>query len=126
MVSKSEVIANSCNLAYDYFEKNMSPMNLLLESGYSEHCESISIEDIQGYISLHPDVAKYWFSYSENKRTSSGWYISADSKQGQFRVGYLHPDESKREFNEYTEYLSAVADYIKKELDSMASNQKRS
>ena len=57
----------------------------------------------------YPNLCKEWILYSEDKRTSGGWYIKKNNEIGQI----INPD-SRVNFDSLSE---AVAEYIVHELD---------
>ena len=115
-----ESIALVCNLAPDYYAKNMSPRALLEASGYLEHRRAIDVVAIRKHVAAHPELVGRWFGYSDDKRVSSGWYFSADSPQGPFVVGYF-PSDPKKPETTYSDGVEACAMFIKHELESIAS-----
>jgi hypothetical protein len=63
---------------------DVSILKLFKESGYLEHASSIDIQDIQQYLTAHPDLVSDWSAYSEDQRTDRGWYFDQEAKQ----IGY--------------------------------------
>jgi hypothetical protein len=120
MPSLEETIALACNLAPDYYAKNMSPYALLQASGYREHRHEIDVAKIRKYVAQHYELVGRWIGYSEDKRVSSGWYFSADSSEGPFVIGYF-PRDPKKTDQRFTDGVEACATFIKHELDSIAS-----
>ena len=60
----------------------------------------------------HRELLEGWFAYSEDKRTSGGWYLLRSGEIG--RVG---DPESQMQFESLAE---AVAEYVVRELDFWA------
>jgi hypothetical protein len=56
----------------------------------------------------YPDLASDWASFSEDKRTSGGWYISGSE------IGQVGAPNSRVDF---PSALEAVAEYVVRELD---------
>tara|TARA_R100000027_G_scaffold11508_3_gene8211 strand:+ start:1830 stop:2201 length:372 start_codon:yes stop_codon:yes gene_type:complete len=121
MNRKHQIIQKSCDLARDYYGENKSPRELIGASGYINLADEITVEEIEEYISEHPESRKKWISYSMDKRTSTGWYLFFENLSGPFRVGYMHPDEKKRFEQNHDDLNWACSLYIKHELDSIAS-----
>jgi hypothetical protein len=60
----------------------------------------------------YPELASDWGSFSEDKRTSGGWYISGSE------IGQVGAPKSPVDF---PSALEAVADYVVRELDFWVS-----
>ena len=121
MPTADEALVLGCSLARDYYAKNMSPHALLIVSGYREHRSSITVEKIRDHVTKHPSLIGDWIGYSENKRTSSGWYFSADSPHGPFVLGRCPTSGPARTEKTFSDGTEACAHYIKHELESIAS-----
>jgi len=113
-----ETLVGACSLAPDYNKQCQSPNALMAASGYLEHRDAIDVDMIRSYLVANPDLIGDWVGYSENKRCN-GWYISADSATGSYHVG-IRPSAFKSQ-KEYSDATAASADYIKKELETIAS-----
>ncbi len=68
--------------------------------------------DLLPLIKLHPTLREEWISYSEDKRTSGGWYLTEKGEIG--RVGVA---EERIKLDSLDE---AVAEYVVRELDHWA------
>jgi hypothetical protein len=121
MPTADESLILGCSLAGDYHAKSMSPHALLTASGYREHCDSITVEKIREHVARHPELVGEWVAYSENKRTSSGWYLAADSAHGPFELGWFPTCDPAKSEKTFTDGVEACALYIKHELESIAS-----
>ena len=71
---------------------------------------SFDAKDLLRLIRADPDLVLQWIEYSEDKRTSGGWYIIEKTRE----IGRLHEPETKRRFSSIEE---AVAEYVVRELD---------
>jgi len=87
----------------------------LERTNYIELRKTFGQDDLIEIIRKHPVLVSDWFAYSEDKRTSGGWYLKKPSEIGQ--VG--NPD-SRKSFDSFEE---AVAQYVLKELDFWAAVQ---
>jgi hypothetical protein len=67
---------------------------------------------LQPIVAAHPELIEQWLSYSEDKRTTGGWYIR---RNGQ--IGRVLQPGTEREFASIHE---AVAEYVVLELDFWA------
>ncbi len=60
-------------------------------------------------VTAHPALIEQWLSFSEDKRTTGGWYVARDGKVGQV----LQPKTERR----FATIQDAVAEYVVLELD---------
>jgi len=92
-------------------------MNALLkETGYCEFHDLFSETAIADALSLNPEIINDWLEYSEDKRTSSGWYIKR-GKKGAFIVGKVEMIENSE--MTYTDKIKACAAFIKREVETI-------
>lgn len=108
----------------DKFQKlgNQTFDNLLKDSGYAEISGQIREDDILEAIKQHPEVVKSWFDWSENKRSSSGWFIKEDKEK--YVVSFF-PDTEGKEITETKDIYKACACFIKKEIESHIDHDAR-
>ncbi len=117
--TKIEIIKDICNIPVDFHEMGtISVYDLTKQSGYFENHNSISIEDIKNYLSQNTNLANVWLQYSEDKRTSSGWYFKKDDNRNIFIVGHF-PGSDKLNNTEYSSKINACANFIIKELEDI-------
>ena len=67
-------------------------LGLVEESGYRDQKSALTVEAVRACLSGRPDLVDAWFGYSEDKRTSSGWYI-VQCEDAQFEVGFFPKGE---------------------------------
>ncbi len=96
---------------------NKSVFELLKESGYFELHTSISENTIRKHLEKHPECVNEWMSYSEDKRSSSGYYLQNNEKK--YIVGYLDDKTKKQIKKEFSNGIKACAVFIKKEVESI-------
>jgi len=89
----------------------------LARTKYKELRRSFAPHDLVPLIQAHPDVIEDWISYSENKRTSGGWYVLRDGGVG--AMGDREPQER------FAFLANAVAEYVVRELDFWVSTTAR-
>jgi hypothetical protein len=85
----------------------------LARTRYKELRPSFAPVDLVSVIQDYPGVTEEWMSYSEDKRTSGGWYLLRDGM-----IGKVGDPESERSFASLSE---AVAEYVVRELDFWVS-----
>ena len=98
---------------------NVSIVTLVKESNYRTYQSSIGIEDICCHLRGYSDLIAAWSMYSEDKRTSSGWYFDHDART----VGYFN-GSSRERVETFDDVSKACASFIKHELDSIIDHLK--
>ena len=99
--------------------KTQSIVLLLKETGYSEIQNKVEIQEIRDALVSNPECISDWMQYSEDKRTSSGWYFKPKGTD-KFVVGYLSEGRhSKKHLSEYDNDVDACAIFIKHEIDDI-------
>ena len=110
------VIHNCVYLPETFYKvMNKSMHTLLLESGYFNYNDKVTVELINKELQKHPDCVDQWLQYSEDKRTSNGWYIYKNEK-GVYVVAYMG-ELSERSKLEFVNVVEACAHYMKLELE---------
>ena len=83
-------------------------------SRYGELRPTLQESDLLAIVKANPELVEDWLTYSEDKRTSGGWYVL---RNGQ--VGQVHVSGGVIQFPSVEE---AVAAYVLRELDFWASS----
>ena len=96
---------------------DVSPYDLLAHSGYFDRHAEITPDLLRAVLSRDPMLVNDWLEYSENKRTSSGWYFRRAATG--FDVGFLGKDGRKVDERTYVDVIEACAAFIKKEIEEM-------
>lgn len=93
--------------------------DLIDETGYRYLRPALSRDEVTSYLVRHPKLVLEWLRYSENKRTSGGWYLMHPSSG--WVVGRLAGPEQERELR-FGSGPEACAEFILRELDSVAGD----
>lgn len=103
---------------------NVSIFSLLEATGYFELHDQISEGDIRVALLCCPECVKEWMQYAEDKRTSSGWYVTQND-EGCYETGYFDiaavPNVTNRV--QYENAIDACAAFIKHEIESIRSGK---
>src|SRR4030095_6744733 len=67
---------------------NVSFYALLEETSYFTVHDKVSEADIREALLRHPECVDEWILYSEDKRSSEGWYLKQNDKGG-YVVGFV-------------------------------------
>ena len=92
---------------------NLSLDQALTNANYPKIRKTFEAKDLIALLRSHPEFIDHWILYSENKRTSGGWYVLRDPME----VGRLIPQRDATRFSSIEE---AVANFIIRELDFWA------
>ncbi|MEZ5989290.1 MAG: hypothetical protein R3F30_09245 [Planctomycetota bacterium] len=90
----------------------LSLRDAMEEARYAELREGFDAADLMPLIHVRPELVDQWVRYSEDKRTSGGWYLTRDG-----RVGQVSDLERSLRFGSVEQ---AVAEYVIRELDFWA------
>ena len=93
--------------------EGISLLEALMRTHYRELRKNFYPNDLVSILEAHPEISKEWVLYSEDKRTSGGWYLL-----DKFEIGQVGKPESTKYFNSIEK---AVAEYVVRELDFWAS-----
>jgi len=90
---------------------------LVDETGYRELRPALERGELVAHLARHPKLVLDWLRYSEDKRTSGGWYLMHPSTG--WVVGRLGGSEEERELR-FGSGPEACAEFILRELDGVA------
>jgi hypothetical protein len=111
-----DVIARICGLPAQFKARgDVSVSQLVEESGYLAAPADLTVESVSTYLREHPELIEAWFGYSEDKRTSSGWYV-VERPRDTFEVG----EYPKGDRISIAGRASACAEFIVREIRSIA------
>ena len=99
-------------------KNNNSIYSLLQGTGYFEAYDSINENSIREVLVKQSEYVYQWLRWSEDKRSSSGWYFIQNGNQ-KYVVGYLDSDKGITEKMDYSDIKIACAAYIKQEIESI-------
>ena len=109
-------VEDVCRLAWDYEAiRPVSARELIARSGYGDRWRSITVGLLADTLRQHLDWVDAWIQWSEDKRVSSGWYISRRGETA-FDVGRYPTVPPVR----YGDRTHACAVFVRHELASIA------
>jgi hypothetical protein len=100
-----------------YALRNVSIYDLLKETGYFELYSQINEATFLDELNKNPEQINYWLNWSNDKRTTSGWYIKED-ENGKYVVGYFPSSEQSNQM-EYSDLNEACAAFVKREIEEI-------
>ncbi len=95
--------------------KNISTFDLLKDSGYFQNFKNISKKSIYDVLKINSDCLNEWILYSEDKRTTSGYYFLKGWLF--YIVGYYDPTKKNNYKKLFINKIKACADFIKEEIE---------
>jgi hypothetical protein len=111
-----DVVARICAVPIELRRRGtVSVAELVAESGYGADPTSLMVEAVSRYLRAHPELIEAWFGYSEDKRTSSGWYVTERSG-GMFEIGW-HPAGDRVSVSDRAD---ACAEFVVREVRAIA------
>lgn len=110
-----DVVTRVCDLPVQFKARGtVSVLDLVDESGYRADPASLTVDAVCAHLRGHPDLVDAWLAYSEDKRTSAGWYVTQRSGDT-FEVGH-YPEGDRISV---TGPVSACAEFIVREVRSI-------
>ena len=110
-----EVVARVCSIPVVFrTEPDETVRSLFEKSCYERFQKEVSVAAIQGYLATHQALVEAWIRYSEEKRTSSGWYLEG------LVVGYYEPGKGMVMRDRFPDPARACAEFIKKEMETLS------
>ena len=99
---------------------NISIFSLLQETGYFELHDQISEDDIRTALLCCRECIQEWIQYSEDKRSSSGWYLTLNDED-LYEIAFLDIKGVPNTTNQvrYESAIDACAAFIKHEIESI-------
>jgi hypothetical protein len=120
-VISSEDLERICRIGHDSSMRGQGlPLRqLLADTRYRELRGRIDHGILMQHLVERPDLAQQWLMYSEDKRTSGGWYLT--TKGPEWEVGRLDAGKGPIDQRGYGSGVEACASYILLELDFWAT-----
>ena len=111
-----DVVGGICELPVQFkARRTVSVSQLVDESGYRTDPGTLTVDEVSRHLHKHPDLIEAWLAYSEDKRTSSGWYLTRRSDDI-FEIGY-YPEGERIVV---AGHAAACAEFIVREVRSIA------
>ena len=87
-MSEDNVVSAVCRIPLPYRQPDGKPLQrYVAESGYYDNPEALSVDAVTAFLHYNPTLVDEWFLFSENKRTSGGWYLIEEGNE--FIVGQI-------------------------------------
>jgi len=115
-ISKREIVEAICALPDLFRSGSASTVDLVRLSGLPESPEALTRAEIVALLAERPELIDGWLRWSEDKRTSSGWFFVSEA--GAFVVGF-HPEGERLVFSDCTE---ACAEFVLREIADLVAS----
>jgi hypothetical protein len=118
-ITPPERISNVLRIGHDTSMRGegISLNHALRRADYVNVRKEFEAQDLVPYLRAAPELVEQWWMYSEDKRTSGGWWIIKESREV---GGFAFPDMTQR----FDSLEEAVAEFIVRELDFWATFQR--
>jgi hypothetical protein len=114
------IIEKVCRLPIDFYSGGSKSMvDLVSESGVSDHPSALASAEIVPYVRKHLEVVDQWLRWSANKRVDSGWYF--ERRRDHFLVGFEPNGDTLR----FEDQGAACAEYIVREVTAIMKIHRR-
>jgi hypothetical protein len=90
-------------------------VDLVRRSGIADNADGIAVQPLRAFLMKHPELVPVWEGWSEDKRTSQGWYFLREGDR--FVVGF-YPTGPRNVFDDRFE---ACATFIVHEMQELMS-----
>ena len=110
---KQDCIDKICSLPVDFKIVNKSIFKLATESQFPIYADQIDVIDIKTKLQSDIDLIKAWKLYSEDKRTTGGYYFTSK------HIGAINKNAEVIFRKDFTSDLDACAEYIIREVSSI-------
>ena len=117
MPSDSSLVRAICKIPREFRRGNISPRESLERFGYDSAREAVTVAALRSCLEEEPELITEWLHWSEDKRTSDGWFFSVRDDVGE--VGYLGRAEPPTKF---TPLAEACAQFVHREIESIHSS----
>lgn len=108
---RATLIAAICRIPADFRRRgDVSRSEILAESGYFADPDALEVATLAAHLADHPELVHDWLVYSEDKRTSKGWYFG-QRPSGAFEIGQLAGGSET-----FTDPCMACAAFILREI----------
>jgi hypothetical protein len=92
--------------------------SLLEVTGYFGLHNQLSETDIRAALVRCPECVQEWFQYSEDKRSSSGWYLTENDEEC-YETGFIADAHTRTNRVQHDNAIDACAVFIKHELEDI-------
>jgi hypothetical protein len=113
-MAEHSVVSAVCQIPLEYRQpEGLSLQHYVEESGYFAKPEELSVAAVVSLLRQNPELVDQWFFFSEDKRTSDGWYVMDDGDRAV--VGQIGGPKIV-----FSDRAEACAEFIVREIREVA------
>jgi hypothetical protein len=113
-VAEEDRFARVCDVPAGFRRRSQSLLDVVRASGYAELRGQFAARELADYLRARPALIDHWVAYSEDKRTSEGWYLRPPYSVGRIT---LEPPPTREQH--YFDLATACAAFIIGELNDI-------
>jgi len=118
IMNKKHLLRSIVKLPDDFNSRgDISSYLLLKEMGYFQKHNQVMEIDIKNELVKHPESIEQWIRWSEDKRTSSGWYFQ-QAGSNSFSVSPCTASQDSPALH-FSDKHAACAAFIKREIEDI-------
>ena len=117
-MNSDDTIAMICRMPRDFCTRDVSMIQLLQESGYTECTGQITEDLIREYVDAHRENIAAWQRYSDDQRCGPSWFFRNKG------IGHVAKSGKVELEQEYPTEAEACAAYIKRMMDQFSENRR--
>jgi hypothetical protein len=103
-----------------YRAGNLTPIELMVQSGYSKLFSFVTIENLSDYLRQKPNLIEDWIQYSEDIRHTPAWAFGQNENDS-WTVTYLEDGKLIEEYN-FDDKFVACAKMVKMTLEAIRNH----
>ena len=107
-----------CRLPIDFRRtRNVSTIDLVVRSGYPAVASQVTADHVRRYLAGKPDLVDSWFAWSDDQRSSAGWWL-AEKSATTYEIGYHDPKRERQEAPlAFDDRVRACAEFIVRAIE---------
>lgn len=110
--------AQICEVPAEVRRSNRPLRDLVRSSGYAALRGQFAPRELAAYLRARPEVIAQWVAYSEDKRTSDGWYLRPP-----YSIGRISPEPPPMHEVKHVDLAAACAAFIIAELGEVLDRE---
>jgi hypothetical protein len=107
-----------CDVPAEVRRTGRSVADVVRASGYAQLRGQFAPRDLAAYLRARPEVVDQWVGYSEDKRTSDGWYLRPP-----YSIGRITSESPPMHEVKHADLAAACAAFIVAELGEVLDRQ---
>lgn len=114
MTTDNDRFSRICSIPEAFRDSGTSLHAVVQASGFADIRGQFSTRDLADYLRTRPAIVEQWVAYSQDKRTSEGWYLRPSMS-----VGRITREPPPMREQRYPDLSAACAAFIVAELSDI-------